>query len=103
MLLESEGYRVIAHWHGEDAVEVISASHPDLVILDWWLTDMSGADLVRDLKADPRTAQVPLLVCSAAHYDVRTAEEELHRHGVSVVFKPFNVDDLLDQVQRLVG
>src|SRR5918912_1008550 len=77
MLLESEGYRVIAHWHGEDAVEVISASHPDLVILDWWLVDMSGAELVRAIKADPRTAQVPLLVCSAAHYDVRTAEEEL--------------------------
>ena len=65
-VLEEGGYKVV---QGENAAEGLRhlADHtPDLIVLDVRLPDASGFDLARTLKADPRTADVPLLLISAS-------------------------------------
>jgi DNA-binding response OmpR family regulator len=67
-----------------------SDSRPSLLILDDDLPDGSGGDLARDLQADPRTADVPLLVCTAAH-PIRQAEIG---SWAPVISKPFDVGEI---------
>jgi DNA-binding response OmpR family regulator len=67
-----------------------SDSRPSLLILDDDLPDGSGGDLARDLRSDPRTADVPLLVCTAAH-PIRQAEIG---SWAPVISKPFDVGEI---------
>ena len=67
-----------------------SEARPSLLILDDDLPDGSGGDLARDLRSDPRTADVPLLVCTAAH-PIRQAEIG---SWAPVVSKPFDVGEI---------
>lgn len=67
-----------------------SDSRPSLLILDDDLPDGSGGDLARDLQSDPRTADVPLLVCTAAH-PIRQAEIG---SWAPVISKPFDVGEI---------
>ena len=67
-----------------------SDARPSLLILDDDLPDGSGGDLARDLRSDPRTADVPLLVCTAAH-PIRQAEIG---SWAPVVSKPFDLGEI---------
>jgi len=64
-VLEEGGYRVIEGETAADAVR-LAADRPDLIVLDVRLPDGSGFEIARSLKADPRTADIPLLLISAS-------------------------------------
>ena len=50
---------------GGKALSLMAASVPDLVVLDLHLPDVPGADVLRDIRADPRSAKVPVIVTTA--------------------------------------
>lgn len=95
-VLEDEGYRVSVSREalGLDEVKRID---PDLVILDHLLTDGvgSGWHLLRDLRADPITAHLPVILCTGAVERVTAEAEYLASVDATVVLKPFDIDDLL--------
>ena len=64
-VLEEDGYRVIEGETAADAVR-LAAERPDLIVLDVRLPDGSGFEIARGLKADPQTADIPLLLISAS-------------------------------------
>jgi len=64
-VLEEGGYRVIEGETAADAVR-LAAERPDLIVLDVRLPDGSGFEIARGMKADPRTADIPLLLISAS-------------------------------------
>lgn len=108
MLLEDERYHVSVLQEGRDAVELIRASQPDLVILDLKLADASGLDILQALKASNATADIPVIVYTAAVIDAEAVEQLVAQHpkrytGVSVLQKPFELDALLEQVQSVLG
>lgn len=78
---EARGFRRLAPFRAE----IARSAPPDLVILDDDLPDGSGGDLARELRADPRLRDVPVLVCTAAH-PIRQAEIT---QWAPVVAKPF--------------
>ncbi len=95
--LEGETYDVRTVRDGRRALEVITDSDPDLVILDVYLPGLSGFELFDRLKAAPETAAIPVLFISAA-----MPGPELARRGlVEYLPKPFGLDDLLSRVERL--
>ena len=65
--------------------------------------DISGWDILQALKLDPKTSDIPVLVCSAAVQELRSLEAQLARIGVDVLIKPFAIDTLLDKVRNLIG
>jgi CheY-like chemotaxis protein len=79
---------------GADGLELARAETPDLVLLDLDLPDISGADVLTSLRADPRTASIPVVVVSA---DATPAQiERLRALGANdYVTKPFEVQRLL--------
>jgi len=67
--LTSEGYEVITARHGKEALEK-AASAPDLIILDLMMPVMDGLETCKRLKADPRTARIPVLFLTARASEV---------------------------------
>jgi CheY-like chemotaxis protein len=72
-ILEHNGMHVVEAVDGEQGLEVVRSQHPDIVLLDLGLPGMDGRAVARQLKADPATADVPIIVVTAA------AEEDTRR------------------------
>ncbi|MBS0126743.1 response regulator transcription factor [Thetidibacter halocola] len=100
-ILSRDGWRVDTHSNGVDAVDVVRAKAPDVVILDVMLPGRSGYDILRDLRDDPATSAVPVLMLTARG---QSRDRELaERAGVSrFMTKPFSNSEVLDAVRALI-
>jgi DNA-binding NtrC family response regulator len=78
--------------------------HPDLVVCDYLgQGDNLGDDLLATLRQDPDFVTTPLIVCSTAHAHLRASAGWWNQPGVSIVSKPFDIDDLLGAIQRALA
>ena len=107
-VLEDEQYLVSIWQEGKDAFARVKSLLPDLLILDLKLGDMSGQDILKQLKADTVTADIPVIVYTAAVLEAeevsRLIEESPETYeGVYLLRKPFELDDLLDKVEELLA
>jgi DNA-binding response OmpR family regulator len=66
ILLETEGYRVLTALDGKAAESVTEDDQPDLIVTDWMMPSVDGVALCRWLKADTATADIPVVMLSAA-------------------------------------
>ncbi len=92
------GYGAVTVHDGALALEVLSAIHTDLVILDVDLPGLSGLEVYDWLRQRPATATVPCLFMSAALH----LEELAHRQITDYLAKPFDIDELLARVATLL-
>ncbi len=103
LLLEGEGYEVHLSKIALENAQQISRIAPDCIILDLKLGfGRNGLALLQQLRMYRPTADIPILLCTAAVKMVRDQRDILEKKGIPVVYKPFDVDELLDQVRRLV-
>jgi DNA-binding response OmpR family regulator len=101
-ILARDGWRVTWQEDGTGAVAAVAQVAPDAVILDVMLPGRSGHDILRDLRADPATADLPVLVLSARGQGAERARAE--RAGASLFMaKPFANADILAALNDLVG
>ena len=104
LLEEEEGYDVVLSGFPIQQVKDIEHINPDLIILDLVLGDeKTGMQMLQMLKMQRSTAAIPVLVCTAALQIVREQEGYLVSQGVHVVYKPFEIDDLMANVKQLLG
>jgi CheY-like chemotaxis protein len=106
-VLEDEQYQVSILQDGNDAVTRVRSQLPDLLILDLKLGNISGQDVLKQLKSDLVTADIPVIVYTAAVLEAdevaRLIESNPQRYnGVYLLRKPFELDVLLDKVEELL-
>jgi CheY-like chemotaxis protein len=98
--LQQEGHDVLEAWHGRHALSVIAGRQPqpDLVLSDVMMPLMSGVELCKTLRADPATAEIRIVLMSAAHVAAgRSAGAD------AVIGKPFDLDALENLVRKLLA
>ena len=66
--LERHGYRVLSATDGDSALALARSEHPSVIVLDHSMPGRSGLDVTRELKADPTTADIPILLMTAHSY-----------------------------------
>ncbi|WP_111768050.1 response regulator [Nakamurella deserti] len=87
---------------GEEGLAAARAERPDLVLLDWRLPGIQGADVLRELTTDPATAGLAVVVFSGD--SGRDQVTSILRSGAAAFLpKPFAIDDLLAVVDRHCG
>lgn len=99
--LERAGFAVAAAANGPTALDQVRAERPDVILLDWMMPDMDGTEVCRRLKADPMTADIPVIFLTA-----RSQQAEIAR-GLSLgaagyIVKPFDVLALGTQVRDML-
>ena len=101
-MLEAEGgYDVDVHERWEDAAAFVKAHRPDLVILDVLFGgEQQGLSILLQLKEDPATQQIPLIVCSADRISLQSYQALFADYDILAVEKPFNVDDFLHAIDE---
>ncbi|SER00334.1 response regulator transcription factor [Thalassovita taeanensis] len=100
-ILSRDGWTVDTHSNGHDAVEVVRRKAPDLVILDVMLPGKSGYDILTELRHDPVTQTLPVLMLTARG---QIKDRELaERIGASrFMTKPFSNAEVLEVLRELV-
>lgn len=100
-ILEDEGYRVSLYSSAFNDVHQIAELEPDLVIIDLMIGGESqGWQLLQKMKMSRATADVPVVVCTAAVALARELEGHLRAKNVGLVLKPFDIDDLVTEVRQ---
>jgi two-component system phosphate regulon response regulator PhoB len=88
------GFEVLTATRGRDALRLAATKTPDLVLLDLMLPDLQGGDVCRQLKADPKTRGVPVIMVTARGEEVdRVVGFEIGADDY--VTKPFSVRELV--------
>ncbi|TML65550.1 MAG: response regulator [Actinobacteria bacterium] len=95
--LEMEGYEVLTADDGQTAVEVVGAEHPDAVLLDIMLPRLDGWSVLSAIRADPSTAEIPVVIMSAKPREGRSLEG-----AIEYIEKPFSRDQLVRAVRGAV-
>src|SRR5262249_46046978 len=104
-VLEDEEYQVYILQDGKDAFAIVKSQLTDLLILNLKLVDISGQDILKQLKADPIVAEIPVIVYTAAVLEAEQvsksveSDPELYQ-SVHVVQKPFDLESLLALVKK---
>lgn len=100
-LLTHNGYQVSVTPHAEGALQKISASPPDLLILDIGLPGLSGMRLCEILKGDPRTAVLPIIMLTSKSREAEKVEG-LKAGADDYVVKPFSAKELIARIEALL-
>jgi DNA-binding response OmpR family regulator len=99
-LLEEEGYEVILSGVPLQKVTDVEQIHPDLIILDiLFRQEKIGWQILEMLRMNRSTASIPIIICTAALKDTQEQEGYLNNQGIRIVYKPFDLDNLLDTVK----
>jgi DNA-binding response OmpR family regulator len=100
--LETEGYAVDTAEGGDEAMEVVKRHAPDLVILDIMMPVRDGYDVLAEIRANPDTAELPVVLLTA-----KRAESDIWEGWSSgadyYMTKPFEVGELLRFVKYVFG
>jgi DNA-binding response OmpR family regulator len=96
--LRKEGYQVDAAYDGAAGLDAIRARPPDLVLLDIMMPGLSGTDVLAEVRRDPRTAAVPVVMMTAKGRETDVVAG-LRLGADDYIVKPFSVRELLARVR----
>jgi CheY-like chemotaxis protein len=101
ILMSRPKWRTLPALQGQLGIELAREHRPDLILLDLHLPDISGEQVLRRLRADPRTASIPVVVISADA--TRDSQTRLGAAGVDgYLTKPLDVDEFLQTLDRFL-
>jgi DNA-binding response OmpR family regulator len=84
------------------ALEVIKKEHPQLIILDWMMPEMSGIELCKLIKNDPEISHIPVFMLTARGQE--TDEKLGMQCGIArYITKPFSPKILLNMIREITG
>ena len=99
--LERAGFAVEQAYDADEARTMIAEQAPDLVLLDWMLPYMSGLELCRQLRRQPATANLPIVMLTA-RVDGRDRLHGLDTGADDYITKPFSIDELIARVRAVL-
>ena len=101
-MIASQGHIVLQAGDGRAALDLARQGHPDLIIMDLQLPDMSGLDVTRILKAEPETRDIAIIATTA--YALRGDEEKIRASGCDgYMAKPIAVSEFLGLIESLIA
>ncbi len=101
-MLTQRGFAVITACDGQEALAIVARQRPSCMLLDVMMPRMSGLEVLKALKADPATADIPVIMVTAKTTD----DDVLHGYQQGAdyyITKPFTADELVYGVNLVLG
>ena len=99
--LQGRGHHVETSHNGRDVLALARSHQPHVVVLDVVMPEMDGFRVLEELRSDPGTAQVPVLLMSAGFDPV--FRQRARQEGVAFVEKPFDWTRVVQRVESLLS
>ena len=107
MILESKDYDVIAAYGGIEGLEKAKTEEPDLIVLDVMMPDKDGYAVCKELKADPKYREIPILLLTAVVSKISTTrytqQMGLETEADDYIDKPVEPAELVKRIEVLLG
>lgn len=100
--LTIEGYGVIPVLNGTRALDVAKSDHPDLILLDLVMPEIGGLEVLRQLKSDPVTRQIPVLVLTGKER-MEDRDTSIRLGAEEFLTKPLELRDIITEIKRYFG
>ena len=97
----SEGYEVITCSDGEDALDLIRHETPDLVILDWMLPNLSGSEILRQVRSSKKIRKIPIIMLTARTEEIDKLKA-FDTGADDYITKPFSNAELIARTKALL-
>jgi signal transduction histidine kinase/DNA-binding response OmpR family regulator len=98
-MLSSQGFRVLAAHNGHQGIALARSHRPDLIVLDLLMPELTGFDVVRELRQHPDSREIPILIFSVK--DLSPEEHQRLRGSVQGIVAKGAVGDLLRELERV--
>jgi len=99
--LSEEGYEISMAFDGQQTLDAVAKSHPDLILLDIMMPKMSGYEVCQRLKGDPETRKIPILMVTALA-EMGDIEKAVNAGADDFLTKPVNKLELTTRVRSLL-
>ncbi len=100
-VLKAKGYAILEAMTGEDGVKLAIESKPDLVLMDIQLPGINGIEALRQVRADPTCARIPIVAFTASV--TQADRSQISEAGFDdFIGKPINLKEFLETVQRRI-
>ena len=99
--LEYSGFAVVQAANGVEALREAVESKPDIILMDLSLPVMDGWEATRQLKADPRTAQIPVVALTGQSLNTSDGAKQVGREAF--LTKPCLPEDLVQEIRRVLA
>jgi len=101
LVLKRGGFDVIEGTTGHDAIELTRANLPDLILMDLMMPKLSGDEATKQLKSDPATKHIPIIVCTAAMQG-EAIERAIAAGAAKVLHKPISLKTLSEEMHEFL-
>ncbi len=98
-MLSFNGYDVVTTLDGDSVLE-ITDNLPDLFLLDIWMPGLSGIEICKALKNNPKTADIPVILISAS---LNVAKAATEANADNFIAKPFDMRELVGKIEELIN
>lgn len=101
-MMRVSGFRVLKTSRGEPAISLMNSDKPDVVLLDIMMPEISGLDILRQMRRDPNLADIPVIVVTAKSMpaDIKNGMEA---GANTYLTKPVGFQELKEAVERTLG
>jgi len=98
---ELEGFEVFGCSKSLESLRECLLELPDVIILDLLMPEESGWEVLRELKSNPVTRDIPVIICSVIKQEEK--ERTIQMGASAYVTKPFEIRELIEMAERLIG
>jgi len=99
--LKKAGFRVTATSNGRELLEKLGDDRPDVILLDYMMPDMDGAEACRRLKADPATRDIPVIFVTAKSQGF-VVDQAAALGAAGYIVKPYDALKLGEEIKRIL-
>ena len=101
-LLDANGYFILQTSDGMEALEIARKQHPDLILMDIQLPEVSGLEVTKWLKEDDDLRKIPVVAVTA--FAMKGDEEKIREGGCEAyISKPISIPTFLETIKRFLG
>lgn len=101
MMLKSRGFAVLSAYDGLEAMAAVAEHKPHLILLDLRMPNMDGYEVIKAIKSDERTVDIPIVVMTAYHID--ESRVDILNLAAESLSKPLSMESIADRVTELLG
>jgi len=101
--LQQDGYTVVHASNGEEVLSFVKEYHPALIILDIMMPKMNGLDVLKNLKEDSASKDIPVIICTALVQEIDKINKMMNPADAYLVKSEVLPGDIVEKVKSMLG